>query len=71
MQVYGPALPLGNPAQGRAQHSGIGAWLLEEARARAREAGYARLSVIAAVGTRKYYQRRGFERGQLYMTAEL
>ena len=29
------------------------------------DAGYRKLAVIAAVGTRLYYQNRGFERGQL------
>jgi histone acetyltransferase (RNA polymerase elongator complex component) len=50
---------------------GIGAWLIDETKAVARQAGFAKLSVIAAVGTRPYYLRHGFEPGPLYMTAAL
>jgi len=71
VQVHGPALPLGEDAQGRAQHSGVGAWLIQEAKETALAAGYAQLSVISAVGTREYYRRHGFVLGQLYMTTRL
>ena len=33
--------------------------------------GYSSLAVIAAVGTRCYYERRGFERGALYHVMRL
>jgi elongator complex protein 3 len=67
VHVYGPALELGGRQAGTAQHAGLGTRLIEEARRIAREAGYSRLAVIAAVGTRTYYRERGFERGELYM----
>jgi elongator complex protein 3 len=71
VHVHGPALELGNRQVGTAQHSGLGTRLIEEARRVAREAGYARLAVIAAVGTRPYYRERGFERGESYMSEHL
>ena len=71
VQVHGPALPLGNVSESHAQHSGIGTRLLGEAKTTARQAGYTHLSVIAAVGTRHYYQRQGFQPGNLYMTTRL
>jgi elongator complex protein 3 len=71
VHVYGPALDLGGRQTGTAQHTGLGTRLLEEARRIAREAGYARLAVIAAVGTRPYYRERGFEQGELYMVENL
>ena len=37
----------------------------------ARAAGFRRLAVIAAVGTRRYYEARGFERGELYLVKPL
>jgi elongator complex protein 3 len=37
----------------------------------AREKGYRRMAVIAAVGTRQYYLERGFERGNLYLVKTL
>jgi elongator complex protein 3 len=71
LHVVGPALPLGARTSGRPQHAGLGSRLLEEARRIAREAGYRRLAVIAAVGTRPYYRERGFEPDGLYMVTTL
>ncbi len=70
VHVYGPALSLGTRSL-HAQHRGFGTRLLDEARRIASSAGFARLSVIAAVGTRAYYESRGFSRGDLYMHAPL
>ncbi len=71
VHVYGPALPVGEEAPGAAQHAGLGTRLLREAERIAREAGYRRLAVIAAVGTRRYYLERGFERGRWYLVQPL
>jgi elongator complex protein 3 len=76
VQVYGLAValdglvPSAQPGS-RAQHQGIGRHLIEEAQARAREEGFSRLAVIAAVGTRPYYRMLGFEPGELYMSKAL
>jgi elongator complex protein 3 len=68
VHVYGPVVRLGEAAtRGEAQHLGLGAQLIREAERRAREAGYGRLAVISAIGTREYYRKQGFERGELYM----
>ncbi|MBV6397160.1 MAG: hypothetical protein HFACDABA_02765 [Anaerolineales bacterium] len=67
VHVYGQSLPVGAERAGAAQHAGLGARLLVEAEAVARERGFARLAVISAVGTRGYYLNRGFERGELYL----
>ncbi|MDX1615097.1 MAG: tRNA uridine(34) 5-carboxymethylaminomethyl modification radical SAM/GNAT enzyme Elp3 [Candidatus Promineifilaceae bacterium] len=71
VHVYGPALPLGEESDGEAQHSGLGGQLVEAAMARARAAGYQRVAVISAIGTRGYYARHGFELDGLYMTRSL
>ena len=71
LHVYGPALALGERREGRPQHAGLGTRLLEQAREMAQEAGYPRLAVIAAVGTRPYYRQRGFEVEGLYMSKRL
>jgi elongator complex protein 3 len=62
---------VGAEQSGATQHSGLGTRLLKEAESIARQAGYRRLAVIAAIGTRLYYQSRGFTRGELYMVKEL
>jgi elongator complex protein 3 len=71
VHVYGPVVRLGERAQGEAQHLGLGARLLAEAASQALAAGYPRLAVIAAVGTREYYRKHGFELDGLYMTRPL
>lgn len=71
VHVYGPVVRLGDSAAGEAQHLGLGARLIREAEARARAAGYGRLAVIAAIGTRGYYRRQGFEVEGLYMTKDI
>lgn len=67
VHVYGPALQVGADSQGEAQHLGVGRTLVAAATRLAAEAGFPRLAVIAAVGTRDYYRRLGFELQQLYM----
>lgn len=67
VHVYGPALGIGADSAGEAQHLGLGRRLIAEARTRASAAGFDRLAVISAIGTRRYYEAQGFERGELYM----
>ncbi len=71
VHVYGPALPLGDDNEGEAQHLGLGVRLLAQAEETAREAGYRKIAVISAIGTREYYRKRGFEVEGLYMTKRL
>ena len=72
VHVYGPVVELGRSGAGdKAQHSGLGATLLREAEERARAAGYDRLAVISAIGTRRYYLKHGFQRGELYLIKPL
>lgn len=71
VHVYGQSLAVGEDQPGAAQHMGLGARLLDEAARIAGASGFSRLAVIAAVGTRRYYERRGFERGALYHVKEI
>ncbi|MEA3335379.1 MAG: tRNA uridine(34) 5-carboxymethylaminomethyl modification radical SAM/GNAT enzyme Elp3 [Chloroflexota bacterium] len=71
VHVYGRALHIGDSSSGEAQHLGLGTRLIEKARQLSQEAGFRRLSVIAAIGTRDYYRQRGFELEDLYMHADL
>jgi elongator complex protein 3 len=67
VHVYGPALGIGESLDGRTQHRGLGTRLLTEAERIAAGRGYARLAIIAAIGTREYYARRGYAREGTYM----
>jgi elongator complex protein 3 len=71
VHVYGPAMALGRTSSGEAQHAGLGTQLIDAARRISRDAGFRRLSVIAAIGTREYYAARGFQQGELYMTSNM
>jgi elongator complex protein 3 len=67
VHIYGQSLEVGDQQDGVAQHTGLGTALINWSEQIAHENGYARLAVISAVGTRQYYEGRGFERGKLYM----
>ena len=71
VHIYGPAVPIGEASKGEAQHAGLGGKLLAEATKMARAAGYRRIAVISAIGTRGYYTRHGYELDGLYMTRTL
>ena len=71
VHVYGQSLAVGKEQIGAAQHSGLGSRLIQRAEQVARQHGYKRLAVIAAVGTRKYYLQRGYKRGELYLVKSL
>ncbi len=71
VHVYGQSLSLGAEKSGAAQHIGLGTRLLLEAEKTARLKGYKKMAVIAAIGTRLYYEKRGFQRGEFYMTRDI
>ena len=71
LHIYGPALELGASDSGKAQHSGLGKRLAEHAMQIAREAGFKRMAVISAIGTREYYRKLGFELGELYVARDI
>jgi elongator complex protein 3 len=66
VHVYGPAADLGERSRHSAQHIGLGERLMARAADIAGRAGFGRLSVISAVGTREYYRSLGFLDGALY-----
>lgn len=70
VHVYGAVAALGHASTG-AQHTGLGRKLVARACEIAREAGYERINVISAVGTREYYATLGFEQHGLYQQKEL
>jgi elongator complex protein 3 len=71
VHIYGQSLELGEEKAGIAQHSGLGTRLIAEAEEIARQKGFKRMAVIAAVGTRAYYAARGYTLGEAYMVKPL
>lgn len=70
VHVYGMATKVGEAGRA-AQHQGLGRHLVERACELARAAGYARINVISAVGTREYYRGLGFSDAGLYQQRDL
>jgi elongator complex protein 3 len=61
LHVYGMVVPVGQTAMPEStQHQGIGSKLLFEAEGVAKEFSRSKIVVIAAVGTREYYRKRGY-----------
>ena len=71
IHIYGQSLAVGSEQTGAAQHIGLGTRLIESACEIARQEGFQKLAVISAIGTRRYYQSRGFSRGDYYMIRPL
>jgi elongator complex protein 3 len=71
VHVYGQSLGVGEEQSGAAQHRGLGRQLLEKAGEIARMNGFQRMAVISAIGTRLYYENRGFERGEFYQIRKI
>ena len=64
LKVVGSEVPVGEEGSRPSdyQHRGFGRSLLSAAEEATRAAGFSRLFVMSAVGTREYYRRFGFER---------
>jgi elongator complex protein 3 len=73
LKVLGSEVAVGESPNGPAeyQHRGFGRALLERAEEIAREAGFDRIRVTSAVGTRGYYRRRGYTPTLPYLTKSL
>ncbi|TFH36837.1 MAG: tRNA uridine(34) 5-carboxymethylaminomethyl modification radical SAM/GNAT enzyme Elp3 [Anaerolineales bacterium] len=67
VHVYGQSLEVGAESDTAAQHSGLGKALMDQAESIAQEAGIQRVAVIAALGTRGYYQKLGYVLAGTYM----
>jgi len=71
VHVYGQVEKLGDNTPEHAQHSGIGSKLLMEAEKISGEAGFSKIAVISAIGTRNYYNKFNYKLGKLYQTKVL
>ena len=71
LHVYGPSLKLSKYSKGKAQHIGLGSFLLEQAKELSLDKGFNKLAVISSVGTREYYKKRGFKLNKYYQIANI
>lgn len=72
LHVYGQqkSLAAKGVVDSKTQHLGFGRRLMERAEEIARDRGYEKVAVIAAIGTRKYYKKLGYELEGTYMVKE-
>ncbi len=72
LRVYGQLVDVGDRLEEGWQHRGLGAKLMRKAEEIAlSEFGKEKLTVISAVGTRKYYEKLGYYRDGAYMSKKL
>ncbi|MDD3302700.1 MAG: tRNA uridine(34) 5-carboxymethylaminomethyl modification radical SAM/GNAT enzyme Elp3 [Candidatus Gracilibacteria bacterium] len=68
IHTFGDQLSIGEAGSTFGQHIGFGKKLIEEAEKIAKENGYKKVAVIAGVGVREYYKKRGYTLDGEYMT---
>ncbi len=72
LHVYGRQKSLEEKGlDSKTQHLGLGKRLMAEAERIAKKAGYSKIAVIAAIGTREYYKKLGYKLEETYMTKSL
>lgn len=72
LHVYGRQKSLTQTGlKSNTQHLGFGRQLMNEAEQMSKEAGFSKIAVISAVGTREYYKKLGYHLEGTYMVKEL
>jgi elongator complex protein 3 len=73
LHVYGGEVSVGAASgDGQHQHQGYGRKLMAQAEDLARDAGYAKLSVISGIGARQYYKEHlGYRQDGPYVSKDL
>ncbi len=71
VHVYGRQVAVGSKEVGQKQHLGWGTRLLMDAEELARKNGYKKLAIIAGIGTREYYKKKGYDLEGSYMVKSL
>ena len=71
VHVYGRQISVGSKEEGEKQHVGWGTQLMMKAEEIALEAGFKSLAVIAGIGTREYYRKKGYALKGTYMSKGL
>ncbi len=71
VHVYGKQIAIGNKEKGEKQHVGWGTRLMQDAERMAKEAGYKKMAVIAGIGTREYYKKKGYKLEGTYMVRSM
>lgn len=71
VHVYGKQIAIGSKDIGEKQHIGWGSKLMADAERLAKVEGFKKLAVIAGIGTREYYKKKGYKLVGTYMLKHL
>lgn len=71
VHVYGQVVGIGKKDIGKSQHLGLGKEMTNTAEDISKRNGFKYISVISAIGTRRYYEKLGFKKQKLYMKKEV
>lgn len=71
VHVYGKQIEVGKKGKDNKQHGGWGTRLLKDAEKIARENNYKKMAIIAGIGTREYYAKKGYHLEGTYMVRDL
>lgn len=71
VHVYGSVVNIGKESDGESQHLGLGKKMIDTAEEISHKEGFKKVSVISAIGTREYYEKRGFRNNTLYMSKSI
>lgn len=71
VHVYGRQIAVGEHTDGEKQHVGWGKKLLADAENMALKSGYSKVAIIAGIGTREYYKKRGYVLEGTYMVKNI
>lgn len=71
VHVYGKVVGIQDESVGESQHLGLGRSLVSIAEEISKKNKIKKVSVISAIGTRKYYEKLGYMKGELYMSKDI
>ncbi len=72
LHTYGEVVPVGVKKEKKAQHSGLGKKLVEQAEKIAKEKfGYQKMAVISGIGVKNYWRKLGYLDQGLYLVKDL
>lgn len=71
IHTYGFQIKIGKKSTDAPQHLGLGQKLLKKAEKISQKNGFKRIAVIASIGTREYYRKRGYHLEGTYMIKNL
>jgi elongator complex protein 3 len=71
LHVYGGALEIGRKEDGKAQHQGIGRWLMKEAENIAKINEFEKIAVISGIGVKEYYRNIGYSEKGTFMIKDI